>query len=143
MESQSKLTRIFCSQAPQPNGHYAQAILHSDTIYISGQLGITKGTPDPEKLSVSDQMLFALRNIENIAGTMGASRSDVIKTTIYVTGIEHWNEANRAYASFFSDHKPARSVVPCRELHFGAKIEVEAIIALPSAAPDADATTTR
>jgi len=47
-----------------------------------------------------------------------------------VTGIEHWDEANRAYAAFFGAHRPARSVVPCAELHFGAKVEIEAIVAV-------------
>ncbi|WP_315730120.1 MULTISPECIES: RidA family protein [unclassified Bradyrhizobium] len=123
-------TRIISSQAPTPLGHYAQGVLNGDTLYVSGQLGVAKDTPSPESVAVADQVTYALSNIEAIARTVGASRAQVVKATIYVTDIALWGEANKAYAAFFGDHKPARSVVPCPELHLGAKIEIEAIVAV-------------
>jgi 2-iminobutanoate/2-iminopropanoate deaminase len=129
MSTRTKPTRVISSQAPTPLGHYEQGILHGDTLYISGQLGVARGTSAPELISVGEQVTYALTNIEAIAKTVGACRSDVVKATIYVTDISQWEEANRAYAAFFGDHKPARSVVPCRELHLGSKIEIEAIVA--------------
>lgn len=124
----SSLTRIVCENAPAPAGHYAQAVLHGDTLYVSGQLGVTKDTPDPGAVRVADQVMFALCNIESIAKLIGATRSDVVKVTIFVTDIVHWEEANEACASFFGGHRPARSVVPCKDLHLGAKIEIEAVV---------------
>jgi 2-iminobutanoate/2-iminopropanoate deaminase len=130
MSAHPKLTRIVNSQAATPLGHYAQGVLHGDTLYISGQLGVAKDTHSPEAVAVGDQVTYALGNIEAIARTVGASRSDIVKATIYVTDISLWGEANKAYAAFFGDHKPARSVVPCPELHLGAKIEIDAIVAV-------------
>lgn len=126
------LTEVRCAGTPPPGGHYAQGVLHGDLLYVSGQLGVTRDTPDPDAVPVADQVAFALGNIERIARVVGAGRADVVKCTVFVTGIEHWDEANRAYAAFFSAHRPARSVVPCRPLHFGAKIEIEAIVAVGS-----------
>ena len=125
-----RLTEVRCADAPQPGGHYAQAVLHGTALYVSGQLGVTRDTPDAASVPVADQVAFALGNIERIARVVGAGRADVVKCTVFVTGIEHWDEANRAYAAFFGAHRPARSVVPCAALHFGAKVEIEAIVAV-------------
>ena len=97
---------------------------------MSGQLGLARGMP--VETSVAEQVALALGNVERIARVVGADRHDVVKCTVFVAGIEHWDEANRAYAAFFGPHRPARSVVPCGPLHFGCKIEVEAVVALGS-----------
>jgi reactive intermediate/imine deaminase len=125
-----KLTEVRCAEAPPPGGHYAQGVLHGNLLHVSGQLGVTRDTPDPHAVPVAEQMAFALGNVERIARVVGAGRADVVKCTVFVAGIEHWEEANRAYAAFFGAHCPARSVVPCSPLHFGAKVEVEAVVAV-------------
>ena len=130
--SAPRLTEVRCQAAPPPGGHYAQAVLHGASLYVSGQLGGARDTPDPATVSVSEQVGVALGNIERIARVVGASRNDVVKCSVFVTDIAWWEEANRAYAAFFGMHRPARSVVPCPALHFGAKIEIEAIVAVPS-----------
>lgn len=125
-----KLTEVRCAEAPPPGGHYAQGVLHGNLLHVSGQLGVTRDTPDPHAVPVAEQMAFALGNVERIARVVGAGRADVVKCTVFVAGIEHWDEANQAYAAFFDAHRPARSVVPCSPLHFGAKVEVEAVVAV-------------
>ena len=125
-----KITEVRCAAAPPPGGHYAQAVLHSDTLYVSGQLGVTSDTPDAEKVSIADQVTFALNNIAAIAGVVGAQIDDIIRCAVYVTDIGHWDEANRAYAAFFGSHRPSRSIVPCGPLHFGALIEIDAVVAV-------------
>lgn len=125
-----KLTEVRCAEAPAAGGHYAQAMLHGTALYVSGQLGVTRDTPNAAAVSVTEQVAFALGNIERIARVVGAGPADVVKCTVFVAGIEHWEEANRAYAAFFGTHRPARSVVPCNPLHFGAKVEVEAVVAV-------------
>ncbi len=124
------LTEVRCAEAPPAGGHYAQALLHGTALYVSGQLGVTQDMPEPATVSITEQVAFALGNIERLARVVGAGRNDVVKCTVFVTGIEHWGEANRAYAAFFGAHRPARSIVPCAVLHFGAKIEIEAVIAV-------------
>lgn len=125
-----KMIEIRCAAAPPPGGHYAQAILHRHTLYVSGQLGVTGETQYPESRSIGDQVDFALGNIEAIAGVVGASMDDIVRCTVYVTDVAHWGEVNRAYAAFFGAHRPARSIVPCGPLHFGALVEIEAVVAV-------------
>ena len=125
-----KTTEIRCAAAPPPGGHYAQAILHRDTLYVSGQLGVTGEAPDRENRTIGDQVRFALGNIEAIGRVVGASLDDIVRCTVYVTDVAHWGDVNRAYAAFFGGHRPARSIVPCGPLHFGALVEIEAVVAL-------------
>ncbi len=123
-----KLTEIRCADAPPPGGHYAQAVLYRDTLYVSGQLGVTKDMLDT--VPIADQVAFALGNIEAIARVVGAAKEDVIRCTLYVTDVAHWGEVNSAYANFFGTHRPARSIVPSGPLHFGALVEIEAVVAV-------------
>lgn len=123
-----KLTEIRCADAPPPGGHYAQAVLYRDTLHVSGQLGVTKDMLDT--VPIADQVAFALGNIEAIARVVGAAKEDVIRCTLYVTDVAHWGEVNSAYANFFGTHRPARSIVPSGPLHFGALVEIEAVVAV-------------
>jgi reactive intermediate/imine deaminase len=104
--------------------------LHGGTLYVSGQLGVTRETVEPSKVPISDQVMFALGNIKAIAGVVGEQVDDIVRCTVYVTDIAQWDEVNRTYAAFFGTHRPARSVVPCGPLHFGALVEIEAIVAV-------------
>ena len=47
--------------------------------------------------------------------------------TIYVSDLELWDAVNRKYAEVMGDHRPARAIVPVKELHFGTKIEIQTI----------------
>ena len=128
MTSNPKMTEVRCAQVAPPGGHYAQAQLHGNTLYVSGQLGLGPGMSI--ETSVAEQVAFALENVERIARVVGAARGDIVRCTLYLDGVEHGDEANRAYAAFFGTHRPARSVVPCATLHHGCKVEIEAIVAV-------------
>lgn len=125
-----KTTEICCAAAPAPGGHYAQAILRDNMLYVSGQLGVTGATQDPQNRPLAEQVRFALDNIRAIVGVAGASIDDIVHCTIYVTDVAHWDEVNRTYAAFFGPHRPARSIVPCGPLHFNALVEIEAVAAV-------------
>jgi 2-iminobutanoate/2-iminopropanoate deaminase len=50
--------------------------------------------------------------------------------TIYVSDISLWGEVNETYARVMGEHRPARAVVPVKDLHFGYQIEIQAIAAV-------------
>ncbi|MCK5148563.1 RidA family protein [bacterium] len=52
---------------------------------------------------------------------------EILNLLLYVSDINLWTEVNQIYAEFFGDHRPARVVVPTKELHFGFKIEIDVI----------------
>ncbi len=57
----------------------------------------------------------------------GSSPGQVLKITAYIVGVERWPEFNRIYAQMFGDARPARSVVPISELHYGYLVEIDAV----------------
>lgn len=114
---------------PTPAGHYSMCIEHNGTLYLAGQLPkhpVTKEIPD----GISAQTQQALENVLRIVEAAGSSLNKIIQMRLYIPNIEMWDEVNGVYGQFFGSHKPVRAVIPCRELHFGALIEIEAVAAL-------------
>jgi 2-iminobutanoate/2-iminopropanoate deaminase len=123
---------ISTPDAPQPAGHYAQAIVHNGLVYVSGQLPVDPTTGDKRLGSIEEQAEQALKNVAAILKAAGSDLGHVLKTTVYVSDISLWGRVNAVYATFFGDHRPARAVVPTRELHYGFQVEIEAIAAIPN-----------
>jgi len=121
---------ILTSDAPGPAGHYAQAIVHKGWVYVSGQLPIDPKTGEKRIGSIEEQTGQALKNVAEILKAANSDVSRVVKTTVYISDIGLWDRVNEVYAEFFGEHRPARAVVPTRELHFGFQIEIEAIAAV-------------
>ena len=57
----------------------------------------------------------------------GSRLDRVMQMTIYVSDMELWDAVNKTYARVMGDHRPARAIVPVKDLHFGTKIEIQAI----------------
>lgn len=121
---------ILTENAPRPAGHYSQAIVHDNIIYVSGQLPINPKTGDKLTGPIEEQTEQVLNNMAEILKAAGADLSQVLKTTVYISDIELWSRVNNVYSRFFGEHRPARSVVPTKNLHFGFQIEIDAIAAL-------------
>ena len=99
-----------------------------DLLFVSGQLPLRPGRDS----SLADapfkaQVEQTLSNLENVLHQAGADLSQVIKTTVYLSSIADWDELDILYRQFFGETRPARSVVPTGPLHFGFRIEIEAI----------------
>lgn len=127
---EKKMQPILTPNAPAPGGHYAQAIVHGDFVFVAGQLPIDPVTGEKCLGEIEEQTLLTLRNLEAILVAAGSDLNKVIKTTVFISDISLWGRVNTVYAQFFGDWRPARSVVPVSELHYGFKIEIEAVAAL-------------
>ena len=121
---------INTTYAPQPAGHYSQAVVHGGLVYVSGQLPVNADRSSKEVGSIEEQTLQVLQNIEQILIAANSKISRVVKVTVYVSDISLWGRVNEVYSKFFGDHKPARAIVPVRELHYGYQIEIELVAAL-------------
>lgn len=117
---------IFTPNMPKANGHYSHCIEHNGILYLSGQLPFNPETQTmPE--GIEKQTDQALKNVERILIEAGSSKDNVLQVRVYIPDIQDWDKVNEVYSNFFGNHKPARSIIPTRELHFGAFIEVEVI----------------
>jgi len=115
---------------PRPKGHYSPGILHNGLIYVSGQLPMTLDTREPFAGDIETQTELALQNVEAVLKEAGSDLSRVLQFTIYVSDIELWGQVNAVYARIMGDHRPARAIVPVKDLHFDTKIEIQAIAAV-------------
>lgn len=118
---------IKTMEAPAPAGHYSQAVADGGILYISGQLPVIPGIEIREIGSIEQQTEQALANLEAILKAAGSGKDRVLRVTVYISDIALWDRVNTVYARFFGDHRPARAMVPTRELHFGFQIEIDAI----------------
>ena len=123
---------ILTPNAPTPAGHYSQAIVHNGVVYVAGQLPIDPVTGEKLHGSIEAQTERTLRNIEAILNAANSNLSRVLKMTVYVSDISQWPTVNATYARIMGDHKPARAIVPVKELHYGFLIEIDAIAAVNS-----------
>lgn len=121
------MKEIKTADAPRPAGHYAQAVVHDGIVYISGQLPIDRASNSRSIKRIEEQTEQALANLEAILKAAGSGKEKVLKVTVYVSDIALWDRVNTVYARFFGSHRPARTVVPTRELHYGYQIEIDAI----------------
>ena len=120
---------IETRNAPTAAGHYSQAIVHNGVVYVAGQLPIDPKDRNRPAGSIEEQTERTLRNVEAILVAAGSGLDHVLQMTIYISDIELWGGVNTAYARVMGSHKPARAVVPVKDLHHGYQIEIQAIAA--------------
>ena len=118
---------IYSDKAPKPSGHYSQAIVHNGVVYVAGQLGGDPARPGAPPGTIEQQTEQTLKNIGEILKAAGSGLDQVLQMTIFVSDIALWSKVNEVYTRVMGDHKPARAVVPVKELHHGFQIEIQAM----------------
>ena len=112
----------------KPNGaHYSAATQKGNFLFTSGQLPVDPFTGEKCSGDIVAQTKQVLSNLNHLLESAGTTKENVLKVTIFISDISHWDTVNEVYKQYFGDHKPARSIVPTKELHFGFEIEIEAI----------------
>lgn len=128
------IRRILTNDAPVPAGHYSQATVHDGVVYVAGQLAIDPATGERMLGSIEEQTERTLLNVQAILHAAGSDFAHVLKMTVYVADISLWGAVNTVYARMLGEHKPARAIVPTKELHHGFLVEIDAVAALKSRA---------
>ncbi len=124
-----EIRTIQTPNAPTPAGHYSQAVVYSNTVYVAGQLAIDPRTGEKKLGSIEEQTEQVLKNVDEILKAAGSDLSRVLKVNVYVSDISLWSAINLVYAKFMGEHRPARAVIPTKELHHGFLVEIDVIAA--------------
>ncbi len=114
-----------------PGGHYSHATVANGFVFISGQLPIT---PEGTRLVDAPFETQAKQVLANVQAALRAAGSDVdrlVQVRVYVDTVDNWPGFNAVYAEWAGSSRPARAIVPTGALHFGLKVEVEAIALAP------------
>ena len=108
------------------NPHFASAKSAAGLLFLSGQVAFdSAGRLTAE--TIEAQTTQCLVNIEEVLRQHGLGRRAVVKTTVWLRTTSDFVSFNNAYATFFGDHKPARSTVRADLMIAGALVEIEAV----------------
>lgn len=124
---------IATSAAPAAIGPYSQAVRAGDFVFTSGQLGLDP-TTKALRPDVASQMQQALDNLAAVLAAAGCGFADVVKTTIYLTDLAHFQTVNSIYGARFSGSVPARSTVQVAALPLSGLVEIEMVAYAPMGA---------
>ena len=116
-----------CNTDAAPKCPYAtQSVAFSHYNNISGQLPLDL---DGKLIAggVAEQTAQCLAYVKAIIESVDHAVEDIVKVNVYLADIADIAAMNEAYVAFFGDHKPARKVVGCGELPFGARVMIDAI----------------
>jgi len=107
---------------------FSRAVRVGDTVYVSGTVAWGEDGAFVGEGDVYAQAKQALRNIEAALQQAGAALSDVVRTRVYLTDIDRWEEAARAHAEAFASVKPASTMVEVSRLADPKMlVEIEAV----------------
>ena len=115
----------------EPIVGYSRALRIGKIVHVSGT---TATDHDGNLVGIGDagaQTLQALRNIQRALESVGAKLDDVVRTRIYVTDINKWEEVGRVHGLFFKNVKPTTTMIEIKSLinpNMLVEIEAEAIL---------------
>ena len=107
-----------------PIGPYSPVVRAGDWVVVSGQIGMVDGKVVSG--GVVAEVTQALANLQALLESEGTTKTDVVKTTVFLRHMRDFPLMNTAYADFFGDHRPARSAFAVVELPALALVEIEA-----------------
>lgn len=125
------MERVETTSAPAAIGPYSQGIVANGFLFTAGQIPLDPVTGKFSDVDIVGQTEQVLKNLAAILATQGATWRDVVKTTVYLHDMAEFTAMNEVYARVLGDARPARSTVQVAGLPRDAKVEIDAIVALP------------
>ena len=119
---------INTSNAPKPIGPYNQAVISGDLMFISGQVAFDPNTDELVLDDIQTETKQVMENLKSILEEANLSFKNVVKTTIFLSDMDDFQQVNEAYGSYFSnDQAPARETVEVSRLPKDVNVEISMI----------------
>jgi 2-iminobutanoate/2-iminopropanoate deaminase len=124
-----KLDIISTVGAPAAIGPYAQAVRFGSLLFTSGQIPLGL---DGQVVAggIVEQTHQVFHNLQAVLKEAGCEFKDVIKATVFIKDMNQFGALNEVYASYFGEHKPARSTVEVARLPRDVFVEIELIVSV-------------
>ncbi|HEX4732858.1 MAG TPA: Rid family detoxifying hydrolase [Thermoleophilaceae bacterium] len=123
---------VSAEGAPDAIGPYSHAVISNGLLFCSGQVPLDPATGELIDGGVGDQTRRCLDNLSAVCEAAGAQLSDAVRLTVYAVDLPgDWADINDAYGSYFTSDPPARAAIGVAALPKGARVEIDAVVALP------------
>ena len=124
---------LHTDKAPAAIGPYSQAVVANGLLFTAGQIPLDPTSGQVVDGDVVAQTEQVLRNLSAVLGSAGATWTDVVRSTVFLTDMRDFPRMNEVYARVMGDARPARSTVQVSGLPRGVLVEIDLIAAIPSA----------
>ena len=122
---------VNTSNAPKPIGPYNQAVISGNLMFMSGQIAFNPSTGELVIEEIQAETKQVMENLRSILDEAGLSFKDVIKTSIFLSDMNNFQQVNEVYGSYFSDEDaPARETVEVSRLPKDVNVEISMIAQL-------------
>jgi 2-iminobutanoate/2-iminopropanoate deaminase len=116
------------NDAPDPLGPYNQAIMANNMLFTSGQIAINPKTNSLVLGNIKEETRQVMENLKAVLKSANLEFSNVVKTSIFISSMDDFNEINNVYGSYFNEENaPARETVQVARLPKGVNIEISMI----------------
>ena len=123
----TRFERDFSGAPWEDRVAYCRSLRTGERIFVTGTASVAGGGAVHAAGDAYGQAVRCLELIGATLATHGAGLSDVVRTRMFVTDIDRWEEFGRAHREAFSEHPPTTSMVEVRRLiHPDMLIEIEA-----------------
>jgi 2-iminobutanoate/2-iminopropanoate deaminase len=133
MEEYVPIKSLHTDKAPAAIGPYSQAVVANGLLFTAGQIALDPPSGQVIEGDVVAQTEQVLRNLGAVLASAGATWTDVVKTTVFLTDMHDFPRMNEVYARAMGDARPARSTVQVSGLPRGVLVEIDLVAAIPSA----------
>jgi 2-iminobutanoate/2-iminopropanoate deaminase len=127
----AELKKISTDAAPKAIGPYSQAIVTGNLVFTAGQIALDPETMQIVPGDVAVQTDRVMKNLSAVLEAAGTSLQSVVKTTVFLSDMEHFTKMNEVFARYFGDHRPARSTVAAAGLPMNVDVEIEVVAVIP------------
>lgn len=119
---------IVTKGAPEPIGPYSQAVLHGDTLYVSGQIAIDPESGNLLQKDIESETRRVMKNMGAVLNEAKMDFSNVIKCSIFIKDMNDFKKINKIYGSYFDPvTAPARETVEVSRLPKDVRVEISCI----------------
>tara|TARA_B100001250_G_C19306197_1_gene574172 strand:+ start:144 stop:524 length:381 start_codon:yes stop_codon:yes gene_type:complete len=118
---------IYSKKAPKPIGPYSQAIKINNLIFISGQIGIDNKKGSFIAKNIKEETTIIMENIKHILLSSNSNFENVVKSSIFLSKIDLFDDVNKVYKEYFSKPYPARETIEVSRLPKNVNVEISMI----------------
>ncbi|MEQ8925933.1 MAG: RidA family protein [Fulvivirga sp.] len=118
---------VNSNKAPEPIGPYSQAVMASDTLYVSGQIAINRASGELIQDNIQAETKQVMENLGHVLKEANMSYANIVKCSIFIKNMDDFGSINEIYGQYFDELPPARETVEVSKLPKNVNVEISCI----------------